>query len=60
MKNYSEEKYHQRSLIESRVGSMKRKYGGYTLAKDWNAIRNEAYLKAIVHNLRLSLIEIFN
>ena len=60
MKNYSEEEYHQRSLIESGFGSLKRKYGGYTLAKDWEAIRNEAYLKAIAHNLRLSSSEIFN
>jgi len=60
MKNYSEEIYHQRSLIESGFGSLKRKYGGYTLAKGWEAIRNEAYLKAIAHNLRLSLVKIFN
>jgi len=60
MKNYSEEKYHQRSLIESGQGGEKRKYGGFTLAKDWRAIRNEAYLKAIAYNLRLSSIEIFN
>ena len=53
MKNYSEEKYHQRSLIESGFGSLKRKYGGFTLAVDWKAIRNEAYCKAIAHNLRL-------
>jgi hypothetical protein len=26
MKNYSEQEYHQRSLIESRLGSLKRKY----------------------------------
>ena len=60
MKNYSEEIYHQRSLIESGFGSLKRKYGGYTLARDWKAIRTEAYLRAISHNLRLSSIEIFN
>ena len=60
MKNYSEERYHQRSLIESGFGSLKRKYGGFTLAVDWRAIRNEAYVKAIAYNLRLSSIEIFN
>jgi transposase len=60
MKNYSDEKYHQRSLIESGFGSLKRKYGGFTLAIDWRAIRNEAYVKAIAHNLRLSSTEIFN
>jgi hypothetical protein len=60
MKNYSEEKYHQRSLIESGQGGEKRKYGGFTLAVDWKAIRNEAYVKAIAYNLRLSSFEIFN
>ena len=60
MKNYSEDRYHQRSLIESGQGSVKRKYGGFTLAVDWRAIRNEAYVKAIAYNLRLSLVEIFN
>lgn len=60
MKNYSEERYHQRSLIEAGQGAEKRKYGGFTLAIDWRAIRNEAYLKAIAYNLRLSPIEIFN
>jgi len=60
MKNYSESKYHQRSLIESGQGGMKRKYGGYTLAKNWRAIRNEAYSKGIAYNLRLSSVEIFN
>ena len=60
MKNYSKEIYHQRSLIESGFSSLKRKYGGFTLAVDWRAIRNEAYLKAIAHNLRLSWPEIFN
>jgi len=60
IKNYSEEKYHQRSLIESGQGGEKRKYGGFTLAKDWTAIRNEAHCKAIAYNLRLSSLEIFN
>ena len=60
MKNFSEKEYHQRSLIESGQGSVKRKYGGFTLALDWRAIRNEAYLKAISYNLRLRQLEIFN
>jgi len=60
MKNYSEEKYHQRSLIEAGQGSVKRKYGGFTFAIDWQAIKNEAYVKAIAHNLRLRQLEIFN
>jgi len=53
MKNFSEEKYHQRSLIESGQGAEKRKYGGYTLAKDIRAIKVEAYCKAICFNERL-------
>ncbi len=53
MKNYSEEKYHQRSLIESGQGAVKRKYGGYTLAKKVRAIKAELYCKAIAYNLRL-------
>jgi len=60
MKNFSEEKYHQRSLIEAGQGSEKRKYGGFTFAVDWRAIRNEAYVKAIAYNLRLRQLEIFN
>jgi len=60
MKNYSEEKYHQRSLIESGQGGEKRKYGGFTFAKNWRAIRNEAYCKAIAYNMRLRQLEIFN
>ena len=53
MKNYLEEEYHQRSLIEAGQGAVKRKYGGYTLAKKIEAIRLEAYCKAICFNLRL-------
>ena len=60
MKNYSERKYHQRSLIEAGQESVKRKYGGFTLAIDWRAIRNEAYVKSIAYNLRLRQLEIFN
>jgi hypothetical protein len=60
MKNFSEKEYHQRSLIEAGQGAEKRKYGGFTFAKDWRAIRNEAYLKAIAYNLRLRQLEIFN
>ena len=54
MKNYSESEYHQRSLIEAGQGAMKRKYGGYTLAKRIEAIKTEAYLKATAFNLRLA------
>ena len=53
MKNYSEEKYHQRSLIESGFGSLKRKYGGTVLAKKAKGVKTEIYCKAIPHNLSL-------
>jgi len=53
MKNYSEEKYHQRSLIEAGFGSLKRKYGGAVLAKKSKGIKTEIYCKAIAHNLGL-------
>lgn len=53
MKFYSEEEYHQRSLIESGFASLKRKYGGYVLAKKSRSIKAEIYCKAISHNLRL-------
>jgi len=54
MKNYSENEYHQRSLIEAGQGAVKRKYGGFTLAKRIESIRAEAYLKATAFNLRLA------
>ena len=60
MKNYSDEEYHQRSVIESGFGSLKRKYGGYVLGKRIESIRAEIYCKAISHNLGLSSLEIFN
>ena len=53
MKNYSEKEYHQRSLIEAGQGAVKRKYGGYTLAKHWRPIHNEAHCKAIAYNMGL-------
>ena len=53
MKGYSEEEYHQRSLIEAGQGAVKRKYGGYTLAKGIGAIKVEAYCKALAYNMRL-------
>ena len=60
MKNYSEEQYHQRSNIEAGQGPVKRKYGGFTLARNWKAISAEAYCKVICFNLRLRRVEIFN
>ena len=53
MKNYSEKEYHQRSLIESGWSSVKRKYGGNVLGKNWKSINAEIYSKAICHNLNL-------
>ena len=60
MINYSDEEYHQRSLIESGFGSLKRKYGGFVLAKRFKSIKSEIYCKAICHNLSLETREIFN
>ena len=60
MMNYSDEEYHQRSLIESGFGSLKRKYGGYILSKKFRSIQSEIYCKAICHNLSLETQEIFN
>jgi transposase len=54
MKKYTEEEYHQRSLIEAIQGGMKRKYGGFTLAKHIQSIKVEGYCKAIAYNLRLN------
>ena len=53
MKNYSEKKYHQRSLIESGFGSLKRKYGGSVSGKSILSVKPEIYCKAIAHNLGL-------
>ena len=53
MKNYSEEKYHQRSLVEAGFGSLKRKYGGSVFGKSFKSINSEIYCKAICHNLML-------
>jgi len=53
MKNYSEKVYHQRSLVESGFGSLKRKYGGCVFGKSFRSVNSEIYLKAIAHNLKL-------
>lgn len=54
MKNYSEEIYHKRSLIESGFSALKRKYGGSVSGKLWKSINSEIYCKAICHNLNLT------
>ena len=59
-KKYSDEEYHQRSVIESGFGSLKRKYGGSVLARAISAQRAEIYCRAIAHNLNLRIIKIFN
>ena len=53
MKKYSKEEYHQRSLIESGFGSLKRKYGGSVSAKRYRGVKTEIYCKAIAHNIGL-------
>lgn len=53
LKIYSDDAYHQRSLIESGFGSLKRKYGGSVNGKSWKSINPEIYCKAICHNLNL-------
>lgn len=55
MKNYSEKYYHQRSLIESGFGSLKRKYGGNVSGKNYKSVNSEIYSKAICHNLNLGI-----
>jgi len=60
MRNYSEEEYHQRSLVESGFSVLKRKYGSYILARKAQSIRAEIYCKAIAYNLSLVNREIFN
>ena len=52
-KEYDDNFYHKRSLIESGFGSLKRKYGGNVLARKQHGIKSEIYLKAISHNLGL-------
>lgn len=53
MKNYSEKVYHKRSLIECGFSVLKRKFGGYSLAKSDETTAKEVYLRAIASNLNL-------
>ena len=52
MKNYSEEEYHQRNLVESSM-RFKSKYGGSVRAKLPRNIQVEVYLRLIASNLGL-------
>jgi len=52
-KNYSEEKYFRRNLIESGFSALKRKYGGNVSGKSLNAINSELSCKVIAYNLQL-------
>lgn len=54
-KKYSEEEYHQRSLVEAGFSSMKRKYGGSVSGKRFKSIQAEIYCKAIAGNLNLKI-----
>ena len=51
LKKYSDVEYHQRSLIESGFGSLKRKYGGSVFSKNFRSVNSEIYCKTICHNL---------
>ena len=53
MKNYSDEEYHKRSVVEAGFGSLKRKYGSCVKAKKFKGLETEIYCKAIAHNLGL-------
>ena len=53
--NFSEEKYHQRSKIESGFSAIKRKYGGFVYSKSLASIKTEIFCKGICHNLRLRI-----
>jgi len=53
MINFSEEKYHKRSNIESGFSAIKRKYGGSVSGKSLSSINAELSCKAICHNLEL-------
>ena len=54
MKNYSEEEYHKRNLVESAM-RFKSKYGGSVKAKLPRNIQAEIYLRLIASNLRLKV-----
>ena len=53
MQNFSEEKYHRRSLIESGFSAIKRKYGGSVSGRSLASMKSELSCKAIAHNLEL-------
>ena len=59
-KKYTERLYHRRSMVESVYSSLKRKFGQGTLARKVQTQRAEMYCAAILHNLSLRNLEIFN
>lgn len=54
-RNYSEEEYHRRSLVESGFSSLKRRYGASVSAKKFRNLNAEIYCRAIVSNLDLKI-----
>jgi len=50
VKNFDEEIYHQRELIESGFGSIKRKFGSSVNSKKVSTIRTDVYGKMLCHN----------
>jgi transposase len=52
-KNYSDEIYGKRNLIEAGFSAMKRKYGGSVSGKGLRAINSELVCKAVAYNLEL-------
>jgi len=44
IKDYSEERYHQRILTESRFSCLKKKHGSYILTKTAKSVKAELYL----------------
>ena len=53
-KNFTDEKYNQRSNIEAGFSAIKRKYGSSVHGKSLKAINSEISCKALAHNLELN------
>jgi len=60
-KRFRESTYHKRSLVESVIGSIKRRSGSYCLSTSARTLRAEIYARVIAYNMKLTLlVEIFN